>query len=68
MHKWWLHQLNATDRTNIACFVIVMLISVICIVITKKMKLPVWKLHIGWILFMDLIGVALLISRLSHVR
>lgn len=58
--------MSVTDRTNIVCFIITMIISVICIIIAKKMKLPIWKFQIGWILLMDVIGVALLISRLSH--
>lgn len=66
MGEWWLYQLNVTDRTNIVCFIIVMIISAICIAIAKKMKLPIWKFQIAWILFMDVIGVALLVSRLSN--
>lgn len=66
MREWWMYQLNVADRTNIICFVIVILISVVCIAIAKKMKLSIWKFQIGWILLMDLIGVALLISRLNH--
>lgn len=66
MKNWWLYQLSVTDRTNIVCFVIVMVISVICIVIAKKMKLPIWKFQIAWILLMDVIGVVLLVSRLSN--
>ncbi len=66
MWEWWMYQLNVTDRTNIICFVIVILISVVCIAIARKMKLPIWMFQIGWVLLMDLIGVALLISRLNH--
>lgn len=68
MHKWWLYQINVTGKTNIVCFVVVMLISIICIMAAKKMKLPVWKFQIRWILFMDLVGVPLLISRITHVQ
>lgn len=57
--------LTPTDKLNIICFVILMVISVICLIIAKKMKLPCWKFQIGWILFMDLLGVLLLISRLN---
>ena len=53
------------DKLNIVCFTIFMIISVICLVIAKEMKLPCWKFQIGWILFMDLLGVMLLISRLT---
>ncbi len=66
MRQWWLYQLSVADRTNIVCFVIVMIISVICIAIVKKMKLEIWKFQIGWILLMDLMGVVLLVSRLNH--
>ena len=64
--NWWLYQLTVTDRTNIVCFIILMVISVICIVIVKKMKLPIWKFQIGWILFMDALGTLLLVSRLIN--
>lgn len=57
--------MTATDKLNIVCFAILIVISIICIVIAKKMKLPCWKFQIVWILFMDLIGVFLLISRLN---
>ncbi len=57
--------MTPTDILNIVCFVIVMIVSVICIIIAKKMKLPIWKFQIGWILFMDVLGVILLVSRLS---
>lgn len=36
MKRWWLYQLNVTDRTNIVCFVIVMIISIVCAGIVKK--------------------------------
>lgn len=57
--------MTATDKLNIVCFVILIVISIICLVIAKKMKLSCWKFQIVWILFMDLIGVFLLISRLN---
>lgn len=65
MKYWWLYQLTVTDRTNIVCFIIVMLISAVCIGIAYKMKLPIWKFQIGWILFNDALGVLLLVSRLK---
>lgn len=55
----------AIDKLNIAYFAILIVVSIICIVVAKKMKLPCWKFQIGWILFIDLIGVFLLISRLN---
>lgn len=58
--------MSGTDYLNIVCFVIVMIISSICIVIAKKMKLPIWKFQIAWILLMDAIGVVLLVTRLSN--
>lgn len=67
MKYWWLYQLTVTDRTNIVCFIIVMLISAICIGVVLKMKLPIWKFQIGWILFNDVLGVLLLVSRLKGV-
>lgn len=57
--------MTPTDWLNIVCFVIVILISVICIIIANKMKLPCRKFQITWILLMDILGVFLLISRLS---
>lgn len=58
--------LTPTDQLNIVCLVIFMGVSVACIIIAKKMKLPIWKFQIGWILLMDIIGVLLLVSRLNH--
>lgn len=58
--------LTPTDKLNIVCFVIFMGVSAVCIIIAKKMKLPIWKFQIGWILLMDIIGVLLLVSRLNH--
>lgn len=55
----------AIDKLNIVCFAILIVLSIICIVVAKKMKLPCWKFQIGWILFIDLVGVFLLISRLN---
>lgn len=66
MQYWWLYQLTVTDRTNIICFTVVMILSVICII--GVIKLPpreFVKTRIAWILLMDVIGVCLLISRLS---
>ena len=68
MKNWWLHQLTVTDRTNIVCFVIVSIVAVICAIIAKKMKLPVWKFQVAWIGLMEIIAVVLLISRLTCVR
>lgn len=62
----WMYEVSVTDRTNIVCFAIVMIISVACIWIAKKMKLPIWKLQIAWILLIDAIGAVLLITRISN--
>lgn len=65
MKHWWLQELTVTDRTNIVCFIILMIVSAICIGFAKKMKLPIWKFQIGWILFMDFLGILLLVTRLA---
>lgn len=52
--------MSASDKTNIICFVVVIILSILCILLAKKMKLPCWKFQIGWILIMDVLGVALL--------
>lgn len=57
--------LTPTDVLNIVCFGILIAISIPCIIIAKKMKLPIWKFQIIWIVLMDLLGVILLISRLT---
>lgn len=59
--------LTPTDILNIVCFIIVTIIAIVCIFIAIKMKLPIWKFQVGWILLMELLGVALLISRLTCV-
>lgn len=66
MKAWWFQKLTVTDRTNIVCFIILMIISAVGILLAKKMKLPIWKFQIGWILFMDVLGVLLLIARLTN--
>lgn len=66
MEEWWLYQLSITDRTNIVCFVIVMLISIICIVVLKKMNPYYLRFRIMWVVLMDIIGVVLLVTRLSN--
>lgn len=66
MRYWRLYQFTVTDRTNVICFTAVMILSVICII--GVIKLPPHefvKTRIAWILLMDVIGVCLLISRLS---
>lgn len=60
--------LTPTDWLNIVCFVIVEALAAIGIIVAKKMKLPCWKFQVGWILFMALLGVLLLISRLSILQ
>lgn len=66
MTDWWISKLTVTDRTNIICFCIIIVISAICIFIARKKKLPVWKLQIGWIFAMDFLSVFLLVTRLIH--
>lgn len=60
----WVSQLSGTDRLNIVCFIITMLISAGVMAVILKMKLPIWKLQLGWVIFMDILGVILLITRL----
>lgn len=58
--------LTGTDILNIVCFIIVMLISVGTIAVIIKMKIEgIWIFQIIWVLLMDILGVMLLISRLS---
>lgn len=57
--------MSVSDKTNIICFVFVMILSIVCILLAHKMKLPYWKFQIGWIVFMDALGAALLVSRLG---
>lgn len=66
MAEWWLYQLSITDRTNIVCFTIVIFISIICILVLKRMKSPYLRFRILWIVLMDIIGVVLLVTRLSN--
>lgn len=66
MKQWWLQGLTVTDRTNIACFLITIAISIICIVVLKKMKPQFMRFRIAWVLLMDVIGVALLVTRLTN--
>lgn len=56
--------LTPTDWLNIICFIILTIAAIVCAVVVKKMKLPCWKLQIGWIVISEIFGVVLLISRL----
>lgn len=56
--------LTPTDCLNIICFIILTIVVIACIAFVKKMELPYWKLQISWIVLNEIIGVALLISRL----
>lgn len=56
---------TSTDILNLICFVIVTIIASIGILIVTKMKLPIWKFQILQVTFLWLVGVVLLISRLS---
>lgn len=68
MKNWWVNALTMTDRTNIVCFAITMVVSFICITVAYRMKFEgIWKFQIGWILFLDIIGVVLLVTRLTGV-
>lgn len=58
--------LTPTDCLNIICFIILTIVAIVCIAFVKKMKLPCWKLQISWIVFGEIIGVVLLISRLTN--
>ena len=58
--------LTPTDCLNIICFIILTIVAIVCIAFVKKMKLPCWKLQISWIIFGEIIGVVLLISRLTN--
>lgn len=64
--EWWLYNLNVTDRTNIICFIIFMMISIALTIVVVKMKLPVWKLQMSMILLHDIAAVTLLIARLIN--
>lgn len=45
---------------GIKWLIVLLIISAIGIIVAVKMKLPCWKFQVGWILFMDLLGVILL--------
>lgn len=64
--NWWLYSLSVTDRTNIVCFIIFMMISATLTGVVIKMKLPIWKLQIVSILLHDFAAVILLIVRLTN--
>lgn len=60
--------MTPTDWLNVVCFIIFEIIAAGGIVIAIKMKLPVWKFQVGWIAFMAVLGILLLISRLSILQ
>lgn len=60
--------LAPTDILNITCFGILTIVALIGIVLATKMKLPVWKFQVAWISFIEIIGVILLIYRLTNER
>ena len=64
--NWWLYSLSVTDRTNIVCFIIFMMISATLTGVVIKMKLPIWKLQMVSILLHDFAAVILLIVRLTN--
>lgn len=57
--------LTPTDWLNIICFVIVTIIAIICTFIAIKKKLPCWKFQVGWVAFMEFLGILLLVCRLT---
>ena len=65
MRDLWLYHLTGTDKLNIICFIILMIISVICIWVHIKISSPgIRVISILWILLMDILGIALLVVRL----
>lgn len=50
----------------ISIFIFTIIISTICIIIAKKMELPAWKFRVAWILFMDLLSMIVVISKLNN--
>lgn len=58
--------LTPTDKLNITCFGIITILAIICIVVAIKMKLPIWKFQVAWIIFLEIIGVFLLITRIIY--
>ena len=56
--------LVVTNITNIYWFMAVMFTSIIGLVVVTYLKLPVWKLQVAVVLFLDVIGVLLLIYQL----
>ena len=64
--NWWLYSLTVTDRTNIVCFILLMIISAVCILVHMKISSPgIRIISIIWILFMDFLGIQLLRVRLT---
>ena len=58
--------MTPTDWLNVVCFVIVEALAVSGIIIAIKMKLPVWKFQVGWIIVMAALGVLILVFRLAN--
>lgn len=58
--------MTPTDWLNVVCFIIVEALAVSGIIIAIKMKLPVWKFQVGWIAVMAVLGVLLLVFRLTN--
>lgn len=59
---------SGTDILNIACFIIVMLISIGTIAVIIKMKIErIWIFQLIWVLLMNLLGVMLLVSRVALI-
>lgn len=64
MRNWWDHNLTMTDRTNIVCFVFLLMFSVMIGIISKKIWKKKWTASFIWILLIDFCGLILLIVRL----
>lgn len=60
-------RLTVTERTYIMLFAILTMIAISGIVIAIKMKLPIWKFQIGWIILCECLGAFLLITLLLDV-
>lgn len=50
---------------DLVMFTILTIVAIIGIVIVINLKLPVWKFQVVWIIFAEILGVLLLIARLS---
>ena len=63
MWSWWAH-LTVVDRTNIVCFILLLILSAVMGTICQKIWQKKWISSFIWILLVDLCGLILLIARL----